>query len=267
MNKKDYYAILGVPRTASDDDIKQAYRRLASKYHPDKFTDGETEAKSAAEAKFKEISEAYDHLSSHRQAYDDQGQSPFGHSSGTRSWTFEEGSTSDFAHIFAEVFSKKTQAAPKQAEVHTIIVSLIDAYLGASVRLPNGKLIHLPKGIRSGTKIFADGKLYKIDIESDKKFKRSNDDLLVDVEINAVEAMLGIEALIEHLDGATLQFNIPAGIQTNQIIKLASKGMKNPETDKSGDLLVRVSVSIPKSLTDEEKSAIKALNHRSSINI
>ena len=116
-------------------------------------------------------------------------------------------------------------------------------------------------------KFYADNKIYQVNILSHPKFKRSNDDLLVDVEISAFEAMLGLEIVLEHLDGAKLQFNIPAGIQAGQIVKLSAKGMQNPETDRTGDLLVRCSITTPKNLTEEQKELLKQMPRRDSINI
>ena len=95
----------------------------------------------------------------------------------------------------------------------------MDAYLGRTVQ-DGVTTINIPKGIRSGSKLFVDSKIYRVDVQPDIKFKRSNDDLLIDIQITAVEAMLGTGAVLQHLDGAKLQFSIPAGIQNGQIIKL-----------------------------------------------
>jgi DnaJ-class molecular chaperone len=109
--------------------------------------------------------------------------------------------------------------------------------------------------------------MYQVNVQTHPKFKRANDDLLVDVEIDAFEAMLGLEAFLEHLDRTKLQFRIPAGIQQGQIVKLSNKGMNNPETDKVGDLLVRCSIVIPRNLTEEQKGVLKKMSRRESINI
>lgn len=272
MSKRDYYDILGVAKNASEDEIKTAYRKLASKFHPDKLSESE---KAAGEAKFKEAKEAYETLSDSdkRQQYDNFGhtdphQSHFTHRSQSGNIDIEEimrqafGGNQHFRFDDGFFGHSGTRAKPALA----INISLENAYSGRTV-IVDKTTIHIPKGIRSGTKLFAGGNLYRVDIYSHHKFKRANDDLLVDVEINAIEAMLGVEATLAHLDGTKLQFSIPQGIQPGQIIKLSGKGMKNPETDKYGDMLVRITIRIPKNLTDVEKVALKELDHRDSVTI
>ena len=270
MSQKDYYTILGVPKNASEDDIKKAYRKLAMKYHPDRNKEDD------AETKFKEAKEAYEILSDpeKKASYDQFGHTDntFGHRPGTaRTWTFNNGDTGmeDMMGVFGEIFKQRGFdhfQQPKAQQIHVINISLIDAYTGRIVQ-DSKSTINIPKGIRSGTKLYVDSKIYRIDVQPHTKFKRSNDDLLVDIEISAIEAMLGLEAVLEHLDGATLQFNIPAGIQNGQIVKLGGKGMKNPETDRNGDLMVRITTTIPKNLTVEQKAALAPLKLRDSIKI
>jgi DnaJ-class molecular chaperone len=282
MSRRDYYDVLGVTKNASDDDIKKAYRKLASKFHPDKEPDDSKKA--VLETQLKEINEAYETLGDpgKKQIYDTTGQGDpfFRHSSSgqprnqnNRTWTFEQGSGDPafdeiFKHMFSRGnFSSTSTNTSSQARVYVVNISLTDAYVGCTLKLDDGTNLTVPKGARSGTKFYANGKLYRIEVQNHYKYKRSNDDLLVDVEINAVEAMLGAEAILEHLDGVTLQFNIPQGIQNGQIIKLGGRGIKNPESDKNGDMLVRIAVKTPQNLTEEQKSAIKTIVHRESIKI
>jgi len=274
MSKRDYYEILGIAKTASEEDIKLAYRKLASKYHPDKIQ-GDTE-KASAEVKFKEAKEAYETLTDQekRSQYDSYGHDgPTFSNHGHRTWA-NTGNTDDLndilngffsrQHVFNEgVFTQK----PRQQVIHIINISLADAYTGKNIIIDSKTTINIPKGVRSGTKFYGDNKFYRVDIQTHYKFKRSNDDLLVDVSINAIEAILGVEASLEHLDGAVLQFKIPAGIQPGQIVKLSNKGMKNPETDRYGDMLVRISVTIPQNIADADKDVLKNFVHRDSITI
>lgn len=266
MSRKDYYGILGLTKDASEDDIKKAYRKLAMKYHPDRNQEGDAKV---AEEKFKEVKEAYETLSDtqKREAYDNGGRNPFQHNTYTRE------DAEAFKDIFAKVFTERgfdfdnihVHSASKPTL--SINISLVEAYTGKSIRVDANTVINIPKGIRTGTKLYVNGRLYRVDIAKHPKFQRSNDDLLVDVEISAVEAMIGVNAILEHLDSAMLQFAIPAGIQPGQVIRLANKGMKNPEIDKTGDLMVRINVKIPRGLSESELASLKAITHRDSINI
>lgn len=275
MSKRDYYEVLGIAKSASDEDIKKAYRKLASKYHPDKLTEAD---KASGEAKFKEAKEAYETLSDpeKKAIYDQHGhtdaRNSFGHgrTHTYHSNTFDE----DFGDVFATIFKNggfdsvftNRNNRPQQT-IHLININLLDAYLGRTVKVDNTTTINIPKGVRSGAKFYVDGKVYRVDVAPHPKFKRANDDLLVDTSITAIEAILGVEVIIEHLDGSKFQFNVPNGIQHGQVIKLGGKGMKNPETDRHGDLLVRISVTIPKTLSQEDRVALKSVTHRDSINI
>jgi DnaJ-class molecular chaperone len=267
---RDYYEILEVPKSATADDIKKAYRKKASILHPDKG--GDT-------AKFQEIQEAYATLSDpqKREAYNQYGHNAPQHNGGPQ-WThnaqhvdpdmFKEmfgnmfgGAGSPFGDIFGNVHQQ--QAKPR----HIINMSLEDAYKGKQLRLPGGISINVPAGVRTGTRFHSEQAVYEIQVPPHPKFKRAGDDLLVDVDINAIEAMLSVEALLDHLDSSQLQFTIPAGIQNQQVVRLAGKGMKNPETDRYGDLMVRITVTIPKSLTDEQIAFLKTMQRRESFNI
>lgn len=184
MEYKDYYKILGVERNADEAEIKKAYRRLARKYHPD------VSKESDAEARFKELGEAYEVLKDKekRQAYDQLGanwkagqefrpppgweHADFG---GFSSQGFQGGASgfSDFfesifgggfaqqgggAHGFnAQGFRGQGFQQPGQDQTASIDVSVQDAFNGAtrSIRLSNGKSLQvkIPKGIISGKKI------------------------------------------------------------------------------------------------------------------
>jgi len=275
MSKRDYYEVLGLAKNATDEEIKKAYRRLAMKFHPDRNPNNK-----AAEESFKEAKEAYENLSnpSTRRQYDQYGhagkQPQFSHGNGPHVWTFTEGMPGDINEIFANIFGMHDggfgqHRTQQRSVLYPITISLEDAYKGITIKheaVPNVD-INIAAGVRPGTRFYVDGKMFKIDVLPHIKFKRTNDDLLIDIEINAIEAMLGMEALLTHLDSAIIKFTIPPGLQHGQIVKLSGKGMKNPENDKMGDLLVRVAITTPRSLTEEQRDAIKKLDHRVSITI
>jgi len=274
MSKRDYYTVLGVERSATPEDLKTKYRQLASKYHPDKITgaDGSPE-KLTAEANFKEVKEAYEILADveKRRQYDIHGHEGL---SGGNAQQWAHGATNhqNVEDMLKSFFGTGASFDPysgtqRRQQITVINISLADAYSGKVIRVDSSVTLTIPRGVRSGTRFFADNKLYRIDVQPHYKFKRANDDLLVDVNINSAEAALGVAAILDHIDGAKLQFTIPAGIQPGQIVKLAGKGMNNPEIDRQGDILVRISINIPKNLSDAEKDIMKSLNHRESINI
>ena len=275
MSKRDYYNVLGVPKNASDEDIKKAYRKLAMKHHPHRNKDDPT-----AEEKFKEAKEAYEMLSDpqKRAAYDN-----YGHAASEQSnhggFNHTNVDPAQFQEIFNHIFGGNgggfrfhehgfgPQSTSNAPQTFTINISLADAYTGKTVRVDKDTNLVIPQGVRPQTRLYASGKMFRIDIQPHHKFKRANDDLLVDITISAIEAMLGLNAVIEHLDGAKLQFGIPAGIQAGQIVKLSGKGLKNPELNRTGDLLIRIAITIPKTLTEEERTALKALSRRETIDI
>ncbi len=264
MSKQDYYDVLGLAKTATEDEIKKAYRKLAMKYHPDRNPGPE------AEAKFKEMKEAYEALSSpETKATYDQ----YGHAGPSNPFTHTAHTThrpEDFEEILRTMFRGggfEFNERPAPKPTYQINISLIDAFTGKNVKVDSTTTVNIPSGVRSGTKLYVNGKIFRVDVAPHHKFKRSNDDLLVDIEISAIEAMIGVDAVLEHLDSATLQFAIPAGIQPGQIVRLAGRGMKNPEYERTGDLLIRITVTVPKNLTDPEKVALKSVRRRESINI
>ena len=280
MSKRDYYEILGLAKDSSDDDIKKSYRKLAMKYHPDRNTEDD---KAAAELKFKEVKEAYECLSDphKREAYNQHGHAStdpnFNQRGAHAQWTHngQNIDPSQFKDIFGSMFGTNSAFGDIFSNIHTqqtkqrhiINISLEDAYKGKQIRLSNGMSINVPAGVRTGTRMFNDQMIYEIVVHPHQKFKRANDDLLVDVDINAIEAMLGVDVTLDHLDNIKLQFTIPAGIQNGQVVRLSGKGMKNPEIDRYGDLMIRIAVTTPKSLTDEQKVFLKTMQHRGSFNI
>ena len=273
MSKRDYYDILGITKGTSDEDLKKAYRKLAMRYHPDRNADDD---KAVAETKFKEVQEAYDNLSDpqKRAMYDQYGHATPGHSTNQNpQWSH---STVNINDLFANMFGTGqnpfgdmfNNGRPQQAQQRQFLtISLEDAFKGKELRLPGNVSINVPAGVRPGTKFVVNNTIYQIEIHPHHKFKRSGDDLLIDVEISAIEAMLSVGATLDTLDGSTLQFTIPAGIQFGQVVRLAGKGMKNPETDRFGDLMIRIAITTPKALTAEQIAVLKTMQHREIFNI
>ena len=305
MEYKDYYKTLGVERSASDQEIKKAYRKLAMKYHPDK-NPGDKQA----EEKFKDINEAYQVLSDSekRGRYDQLGDSYFRYqqAGGTpggfdwNQWAASGGSqrggarrveVNDFGDLFGGGFSdffrmifgemnpqmagdfgqRSGRNAPVRSMEQPIAISLNESYTGTTrtILIGNKKLeVKIPKGARSGTKIRVpagsapglQGDLYLVvDEATDSRFERRENDLYTDITIDVFTAILGGQSHVVTMAG-NVSLTIPAGTQPGQSIRLSGRGMpilKSPGT--FGDLYVRVKVTIPRNLSEEEKELFRKL--------
>lgn len=247
MNMSECYSILGIDSNSSKDDIKKAYRKLASKYHPDKNHTPD------AEAKFKQVQEAYDYITN----------PPEESIYGGHGFAYNANSYNDLADILnmsRSGFSFSGGPRPTK-KLFMVSISLEQAYTGTVLGSQFGDL-RIPKGTRNKTKMEVPSHkaIIEINVNPHEKFKRSKDDLLLCASVNIFEALLGTEAMVTHLDGKKYKFNIPPGIQHGHIVKLTGKGMPNPEFDKYGNLLVKIDIIVPTDLTEEEKSVILNLN-------
>jgi len=274
---KDYYSILGVNRNASEREIKQAYRRLARQYHPDVNPGGKS-----AEARFKEMNEAYEILSDKekRQKYDqfgDQWQAP--------AWDFSQGGTrvyfgeADLDSLFDDLlqgFRPSRQAQPRRGRnmEYPVAVTLEEAYHGTTrtISCGDGKRLEvkIPPGVRGGSRVRLAGKggqgygrargdLYLvISVKPHPVFERRGDNLYVGVAVPLVVAMLGGEVEVPTLKGK-LALKIPPETQNGRIFRLAGQGMPHFGNSSRGDLLARVKMVLPANLTQQEKELFKQL--------
>jgi curved DNA-binding protein len=287
MEYKDYYRILGVSKTATQAEIKKAFRKLAVKFHPDK-----NQGDKKAEEKFKEANEANEVLSNpeKRKQYDElganwnnyqqtgsQGANKSGSQQrrGASQFYSQEG---DFADFFEQFFNqgRNQQAAYKGQDLQAeMSLSLEEAYFGTSriIQLENQKIrITTKPGSRDGQILKIKGKgmpgrnqgskgnLYiSLKILPDSRFLLQGNDLMVKLKVDAYTAILGGSARVSTLKGE-LKLSLPPGTQPNQILRLKGKGM--PVYGKKGsygDLLVKVLVELPKSLSSNEKEMIQKL--------
>ncbi len=271
------YEILGVVKTASADDIRSAYRKLAKKLHPD-LNPGDKKA----EEKFKEVSGAYDLLSDNekrakfdagmidasgsekqqRQYYRDYA----GANAGARGANPNYERASAFSDlggmddILAEMFARQSEARrnARGGDVqYRLTVPFLDAVNGATQRLnlPDGSTIDvkIPAGINEGQVIRLKGKgqpsqgkggagdaLVTIVIQPHRFFNRDGDDLLLDLPITIKEAALGGQVKAP-TSTAAVMLNIPAGATTGTQLRLKGKGVGG-----RGDILVKLRIAMPK---------------------
>lgn len=291
MAENDYYKTLGVPKSASDTEIKKAYRKLAMKYHPD-----HSKGNKSAEEKFKHISEAYAVLSDaeKRRQYDTFGSAGF-HQRYSQEDIFQN---FDFSSIFSEFgFGKQgrgsgmrfsfgggrgrgQRARPKGSDVtYELPLTLREIAAGISKKVTlqhQGSAetvsVKIPPGMISGKKVRLTGKghaspyggsagdLYiQARIVPDQLFRSEEYDLYIDREIKLSEALLGTRVAVPTLDGKELTLKVPPGTRHKTKMRLAGHGL--PRIDKSGkgDLYVVIQVAIPRKLSDEQKRLIEKM--------
>lgn len=282
----DYYKVLGVSKSASAQEIKSAYRKLALQYHPDRNKTKE------AEEKFKEVTKAYEVLSDpqKRQTYDQfgaaafeqgagggnpfAGGNPFGGFGGgqgpfTYTYTtngqgnpFEGfGGFTDPFEIFEQFFGGASPFGRQQTRrpVYSITIDFMEAVKGVTKKVTiDGKniSIKIPAGVDNGSRIrFADYDVV-VDVLPNNKFHREGYDIVTDEEIPFTKAILGTELSIETIEGK-VTIKIPSGTQPGTVIRLREKGVPHLRGNGKGDHYVRIKVVFPKNISGHQKDLLK----------
>ncbi|HUU34547.1 MAG TPA: J domain-containing protein [Vicinamibacterales bacterium] len=298
MDFRDYYATLGVPKTATAKDIKQAFRRLARKHHPD-VNPGDR----GAEAKFKELNEAYEVLGNPdtRRKYDELGANwrqyeqagpgaggPFGsqpQGANYRTMTPEEmehmfgAGGSPFSDFFNTFFGGQGQHPPRgrtagrgrtrrQPRVEYEIPLELQETLGGHVERvvlqesggPRTLEVRIPAGVTDGTGLTAGDVLLRVRLLPHPRFERTGRDLRTALAVPVTTAVLGGTAEVVTLSGAKLSVKVPPGTQAGQKLRLRGHGLPAPGApDDRGDLYVTVDVRLPTTLSTEAKTHYEAL--------
>ena len=254
----DHYATLGVPKTASADEIKRAYRKLASQHHPDKGGD---------KNKFQEVEQAYRILSDpqQRQAYDNP-QPDIG------GFQFNQGGF-DFDSIF-DIFGARfthpgQQRRPNYARM-TLWVSLYDAATGGrrtvSVGTHTGTStveIDIPLGIEDGQGVQYSGLapgggdlIIQFRIHPNHNWQRNGQHLITEQTVSIWDLILGKEIEIVDIRNDRFLMNIPARTQPGTMLRMRGRGMPDRNGSR-GDLLIRVNAQIPANIPEEIIQAIE----------
>ncbi|WP_375447123.1 DnaJ C-terminal domain-containing protein [uncultured Fibrella sp.] len=299
MDYIDYYSVLGVSKTATDEEIKKAYRKLARKLHPDLNPND-----SEASKKFQQLNEANEVLSDpdKRKKYDQYGKdwqhaeqfeqarreqrTQYQQAGGSGGYSYSGGFGDDsFSDFFSSMFGSESGAGSgrRQAKYRgqdyeaEFRLSLRDAYTTHKQSLTVGDKtigITIYAGIENGQKIKLsgygapgvnggpNGDLYiTFTVDDDPRYKRQGNDLHVTEEIDLATALLGGDKVVETLSG---QVKVPVKPETQPGTKVRLKGKGFPvyrQENTFGDLYVQWQVKLPTNLTDEQKDLLrKALN-------
>jgi DnaJ-class molecular chaperone len=286
----DPYQTLGVSKTASQDEIRNAYRSLAKKFHPD-LNPGNKEA----EQKFKEISLAYETIGTpeNRTKYDQgptespftgeegyhqrrgpfyyrtQQKTPDSEAGGRYTFSFGEGTDED---LFQSIFGgrNKTQG---EDQLYQMEIDLKDTIHGAEkqILLPSGKklAVRVPPGVTEGTRLRFSGQgspgiggappgdaYVELHIRPDERFQTKGDDLIIELPISIPEAILGAQVRVPTLDGEVL-LKVPPHSNRGTRLRLAKKGLFNRSKKLRGDQIVVIQIELPREIDPELESFFK----------
>ena len=284
----DFYKVLGLNSSATDQEIRRAYRKLALQWHPDK----NPHQKELAQEKFTEIGAAYEVLSDpeKRRLYDSGAYNPQQTPEGFQTFSFvnaEQIFQNLFSHMnfshprgFAAMF--RTMRPKAEPIVQPLSLSLEMLYTGTTktLKISRQKLdgstedvtrkIVIPAGTRGGTQILLEGMgneqtdcepadlLFIVHETAHAMFLRQGNDLIVSKTISLTDALLGCQFTLQHLNGEKIIVNTEQQVLTPQSeIRFSKKGM--PHGNRHGDLIIRFSIRFPESLTSHQKNMVRQL--------
>jgi curved DNA-binding protein len=277
----NYYEMLGVTKSASSSEIKQAYRTLAIKYHPDRNLGNK-----AAEEKFKDINEAYEVLSdqTRRVQYDQSlnrknfinkaGLGNFGRNNGAgvRATTENRSRGRVETDDYRPGTTKRTRVVnsrPARRDIEAkLTLGLDEAYRGGKrkIRLEDGRSLEvdMPPAMINGQRIrlkgqgIEEGDLYlKITVARHPFFEIQGENIYCQIPVTPTEAILGSAIEVPTIDGL-VKVSVPNGVRSGQRLRLANKGYFDKSGNR-GDQLVEIQIFTPKEITAEEKELYEQL--------
>ena len=269
VRERDYYETLGVPRDASSEDIRKAYRKLARENHPD------VNKSPGAEDRFKEISEAYEVLrdDEKRAQYDRPSPPPPRDFGNGRGRTVDFGDIGDFGDFFGDFFGGRGGGGFSRRggdQEATLELSLEEAARGGrkKISLGDGRDydVNIPPGVNDGQRIRLAGEgsdglgggphgdlFLRVRIRPHPRFRRQGSDLYTDLPVTPSEAALGATVPVQTLGGDTVRLKVPGGSSSGRKLRLRGQGMPG------GDLYATVMIQVPKTLSSEERQAYERL--------
>lgn len=269
----DYYTILGVERTATQDEIKRAYRRLAKAHHPDSGGDAE---------KFKQINEAYSTIGDEqkRREYDR------GPRISANDFSFHTQDSQAFQDFFHNIFGASAgfhhsqYAPPRNKDLRATIEVDVESVISAQRRtlhLKTGRSertveVDIPAGVNDGATIRYRGfgqdiltqappgdLVVTIRVRDTERFRRIGADVHSRIAVDAIDAIVGTTVEFEGIDGSKLNVYVPAGAQHGQMLRLMHRGLPVYNSDQRGHLYLQVTIVIPRGLSDEQKNVLRQL--------
>ena len=273
MTMSDPYSTLGVSPESSDQEIKKAFRSLAVKYHPDRGGD---------ESKFKEINEAYDKIKTAEKRQQFEASKRFGGDG--FSFSFNQGDNGDMQDIFNQFFGGdpfgrqrrpyRRKPSNKNLQIN-LEITLEESYTGLKKTVHIDQLkkeveINIPPGIDHGQSVRFKGLgmnnvkdampgdlLVKIHMKRHPFIARQKLDLHTEISVNCFEAINGTSKDVRTIDGKIIKLKIAPGTQPGTVMRMARYGMEY--NNRVGDYFVRINVSIPKDLKEEDRDAIREI--------
>jgi len=293
---KDYYAVLGLEKSASAEQIKKAYRKLALKYHPDK-NPGDKQA----EERFKELTEAYAVLSDpeKKQQYDQFGDTGF-HQRFSQEDIFRNvdlgnifrefgfggrGGDDIFSQLFGGLggrqgYSGHTRPRPVKGQDYLmrLTIPFRQAVLGGERRIDLDRegqteqlQVRIPAGVESGQKLRISGKggaspsggpagdlLLEINVTADSRFRREGNDLFTTVKIPFTGACLGSSVTVETLEDIK-RIKVKPGTQNGSKIRLKGFGVPGRPGKQAGDLYAVIEIAVPGELNEKQHKLLEKL--------
>lgn len=271
----NYYQVLGVDQKASADEIKRAYRKLASQHHPDKGGD---------KTRFQEIQAAYDTLSdAQRRQQHDMELAGFGGPGGVRfQWQGNPGNIDDIFAQFGfpfggDMFGRRPQRRNKDLRIEIpipLVSTLENQRKTVSVQTTNGQRqtveVDIPRGISHGTNIkypglgdnlfntLPPGDLYvQINVHPTENFRSHGIDLHTYVSVNCLHAIVGGTVKVQGLDLKTFELTIPPGTQHGTKFRIPAQGLYQMNTEQRGNLYVEIIIEIPTNLDEQQQTLIR----------
>jgi DnaJ-class molecular chaperone len=277
----DYYKILGVAKTATEAEIKSAYRKLALQWHPDRNKSPE------ATEKFKEITKAYEVLadSKKRQMYDQYGTDAFNQGAGgqpgwggqqgpfnyTYSWGGGEGNPfegtgfTDPFDIFEQFFGFQSPfgsaGRAQRRPVYQIDITFDEAVKGIEKQVSiegKNKTIKIPAGVDDGNRMrFSDFDLL-IHVKPHQYFKREDQNIIYEQPISYATAVLGGVIDVPTIDGK-VKLKIKSGTESGSMLRLRGQGIPYPNSNRKGDQYVIFKISVPEKVSGKAKKLLEEL--------